>query len=826
MLTAVYLIRIKTVNAKEDMTQEMNQSEKIAETAGTKESSQSKELQESADTEESSMETETSSTEQTEAEAQVKDSAKASSPQTRALETNHGIDYTRSHFGIDASYTELSKSQRLSDVHVDAKEGVNAAFGFRGMSANNFATVGNTTLTPERHYYFEPLIWASFNLENNIGRKSFLADGILSGSGSFENTSINPYVNGKWIRYDTANADSPYGVLRRTGINSIAYQMTKEMYFFKKDNIEERYGELKAVMYTNDGFDVVMSILIDKRKGAGEVRYKFYNNTSEAIDMGIMEYGEIFSSSQTQSGGYPVMQSLGNDRGFFYRDDYYKDQLNIELQNGRAKWLTDYNHYTLYTENAVDINNRNRFGNNFLTPGIEGTPRDRGATLLSKTKAFYQFGTDVKTLQPGEAMTVGANYYYGGLKEPQKLTASTEKTLYYDTATELAPIDFDLTDIEGTSDDLYIIYNDEEPEKIQTLDLSDKESISGTVKIDASRLHSGENHVSLYAENDLYDASNEENITIEMRKLTAEVAIVKTPLDSSLDLMAIDKLIKSHNTIHTPPILTYQENGEPDTSKIGFVWSKINLADKETSSVDNIDLEVPTNIYGDNTVFNDTELVATDVKNVELSIRQVQKAATEAELFALIAEKSELKSWFMNDGTSTDAQIISTTVKPQEGTYEATIEVTGRSSGKVSRKIQVEVGGDLNILNIPSEIDFEQTPIRSKLSYVNKVDPVAITLDTSLGVNWTLTVIADNFKTSDGEAVSDILINRRNGVEEFVSASNSSIVYTGNEETASSDYKLLMPKDDGLLLKVRPGQVKSKSYTSTVTWTLTEDPTR
>ncbi|MFD2306934.1 hypothetical protein [Enterococcus termitis] len=748
----------------------------------------------------------------TDSELDVEEKSEDISPQ---LLTDHGEEYTREKFNIDSSFETLTPGT-TKDGFITAESGV--MFGFRGMMDRARAGV-NTTGTYS-HGYFEPIILKKGS--STTADRSY----VYNNSYYFTAQSINPYVNGTRINKGSNNSIIGLG---NSGITRYSYQKDKEMYFFKKDSEDSTTGELRAVMYTEDGFDIEFTLVLDKAKGVSSQRWEFINNREEDIDFAVMEYVDTFVDSDS----VPIY-SLGADKGF-YMQVKGKEQFNVILQDNNKNWLTAYTHFipgmiTGSTSGGyTSVRYNNAFGDDFATPGYEGRDWTKNQQMIPGRDSGYQLGTDVKTLKPGESLTTGADYYYGDAKTEPELDADTPEHVYYDTASTPADIHFDLDDVEGQSDKLYIKYNDDEPELIDEYQLDENHHTDGNIPLDQSRLHLGDNIVELYAENNIGVKSNMVDLDEEVRHLEATPEIAKVKQKEELSLDPFDAIIKEHNTIHDP-VLSYGADGPVDTSDIGFKWSDVILADSNTPDIDKVEVKVPTNIYGKNTELFEDDLVAIDAIDVELTVAEVNACENEAALLKLIQDKAELKAWKMDDGADPSAAVTSTTTKAEEGTYKAVITATGKDNAKVNREINVLVEDDeeqeLAIVEVPDTIAFEKTAINSSTTYVNKEENVDILLNTSLGVDWLLTVNAENFKNSDGEEVENILINKRNGLEEVVSPTNSSIVKEGSAADASSNYEIMMSKDDGLLLKVKPGQVKSKNYTSVVTWTLTSDPTR
>lgn len=348
--------------------------------------------------------------------------------------------------------------------------------------------------------------------------------------------------------------------------------------------------------------------------------------------------------------------------------------------------------------------------------------------------------------------------------------------------------------------------------------------IVGSFQIPLEELSLGKNSFSVWSGTQTGAEADAIEGSINIIHQEAEPNIQKVPLNGSLNLEIVEDVLKSHNTIHDP-ILRLSEDTELDTTETGFQWVKVNVADSETPEINNIDIDVPVNVYSEETtVINDDALLAIDAKDSSYTVQELKyNLVDQIALLQEMKSRSGVKAWSMDDGSEISVVTQGNTIKPETGKYSIDFYAS-KGKSKVEIKPSAFVSGDFRIANVPNSIEFEDAAIKAKTTYVDKTSPLSFKVDNSLGIeDWTLKVKASDFVDSDGNSVSSILVNKKEGFEEVVDKENSSIVLEGQGDDGSS-FDKEMPENKGLMLKVNPGQVKAREYKAEVTWTLENTP--
>lgn len=346
----------------------------------------------------------------------------------------------------------------------------------------------------------------------------------------------------------------------------------------------------------------------------------------------------------------------------------------------------------------------------------------------------------------------------------------------------------------------------------------------GSFQIPFEQLSLGKNSFSVWASNNLNSEVDAIEGSINIIHQEAEPNIQKVPLNGSLNLEIVDDVLKSHNTIHDP-ILTLSEGTELDTTGTGFQWVKVNVADSETPEINNIDIDVPVNVYSEETtVINDDALLAIDAKDSSYTVQELKyNLFDQLALLQEMKNRSGVKAWSMDDGSEIPVVTQGSSIKPEAGKYSINF-YSSKGKSKVEVKPSALVSGNFRIESVPNSIEFEDATIQTKTTYVNKTCALPFQVENSLGVeDWTLKVKASDFLDSDGNPVSSILVNKKAGFEEVVDKENSSVILEAQGADGSS-FMEEMSENEGLVLKVNPGQVKAREYKAEVTWTLENTP--
>ncbi len=94
-----------------------------------------------------------------------------------------------------------------------------------------------------------------------------------------------------------------------------------------------------------------------------------------------------------------------------------------------------------------------------------------------------------------------------------------------------------------------------------------------------------------------------------------------------------------------------------------------------------------------------------------------------------------------------------------------------------------------------------------------------------LSSNWVLYASAENPFTSTGNhTLKDALVFIDEKDNSFVINSEPIKIYAGNAVSSPTDVTVKWPENQGMLLVINPQNILAGSYSTTITWTLTDAP--
>lgn len=288
----------------------------------------------------------------------------------------------------------------------------------------------------------------------------------------------------------------------------------------------------------------------------------------------------------------------------------------------------------------------------------------------------------------------------------------------------------------------------------------------------------------------------------------------------TLDKKKIDELfsdIKGEGT-EIDTIATF------DSSKIGFQWVEVTLKDKLGNISDPI--KVPVNVLDAQTSASDlTNKIAINAEDLTYNPAQVKDAITNNALDTMLTKDSKVTAWDMADGTPYGVTLIGNNVKPAKGDYTADFLGTRNDqTGQITKQIKVTVGGELKFVNVPTEMNFNNSMIQSKVVYVGRQDDTwKIDIDNSLGTQWNLTAQATPLENQQKETVENALIFKDASGQEKILNSVTQEIAVG--DISADAPTVTWAEKEGILLKILPGTVKKGTYQSEITWTLEDTPT-
>lgn len=143
-------------------------------------------------------------------------------------------------------------------------------------------------------------------------------------------------------------------------------------------------------------------------------------------------------------------------------------------------------------------------------------------------------------------------------------------------------------------------------------------------------------------------------------------------------------------------------------------------------------------------------------------------------------------------------------------------------------EIDVAYSGKLGFKETPKTLSFKDSFISTFTSIIERKDAdwgISIEDTRAQKQPWTLSVKqASPFESMDGDTLTQVLIFRKNGVEDKgIDVENEVDVYSANSPNLN-DYFVSWQKDEGFFLKVPPGIAKAKQYQTELQWNLKDTP--
>ncbi|MBF2397069.1 BspA family leucine-rich repeat surface protein [Listeria seeligeri] len=143
-------------------------------------------------------------------------------------------------------------------------------------------------------------------------------------------------------------------------------------------------------------------------------------------------------------------------------------------------------------------------------------------------------------------------------------------------------------------------------------------------------------------------------------------------------------------------------------------------------------------------------------------------------------------------------------------------------------EINVAYSGKLGFKETPKTLSFKDSFISTFTSTIERKDAdwgISIEDTRAQKQPWTLSVKqASPFESMDGDTLTQVLIFRKNGVEDKgIDVENEVDVYSEKSPNLN-DYFVSWQKDEGFFLKVPPGTAKAKQYQTELQWNLKDTP--
>ncbi|TWW10424.1 cell surface protein [Dellaglioa algida] len=162
-------------------------------------------------------------------------------------------------------------------------------------------------------------------------------------------------------------------------------------------------------------------------------------------------------------------------------------------------------------------------------------------------------------------------------------------------------------------------------------------------------------------------------------------------------------------------------------------------------------------------------------------------------------------------------------LKLGDNTYTIRVDDGYGDSKTVQSTITVKDLGKIDLTTV-NDLNFGTIPIPQSTTTYNPVSAMNVELEASLPGSWNLGVEGSDVVGADRSILKGALIYKDsvNAAETVVNSNSLTIL---NGQSSASKVTKTWAKDTGILLKVKPSEVKTQSYKATINWTLSHTPT-
>lgn len=157
------------------------------------------------------------------------------------------------------------------------------------------------------------------------------------------------------------------------------------------------------------------------------------------------------------------------------------------------------------------------------------------------------------------------------------------------------------------------------------------------------------------------------------------------------------------------------------------------------------------------------------------------------------------------------------------------VKVTANDNFKnKAETVTVVYAGALEFKTVPSELAFKSTVIPTVKTTIQRQEPdwsIIISDSRILSTDWNLYAsIKKPFTSMSNHTIEDALVFIDEKDENFVINSEPTEIYSGNKVSSPTDTTIKWSENRGMLLTVNPQNILAESYSTTITWTLSDAP--
>ena len=157
------------------------------------------------------------------------------------------------------------------------------------------------------------------------------------------------------------------------------------------------------------------------------------------------------------------------------------------------------------------------------------------------------------------------------------------------------------------------------------------------------------------------------------------------------------------------------------------------------------------------------------------------------------------------------------------------VKVTANDNFKnKAETVTVVYAGALEFKTVPSELAFKSTVIPTVKTTIQRQETdwsIIISDSRILSTDWNLYAsIKKPFTSVSNHTIEDALVFIDEKDENFVINSEPTEIYSGNKVSSPTDTTIKWSENKGMLLTVNPQNILAESYSTTITWTLSDAP--
>lgn len=157
------------------------------------------------------------------------------------------------------------------------------------------------------------------------------------------------------------------------------------------------------------------------------------------------------------------------------------------------------------------------------------------------------------------------------------------------------------------------------------------------------------------------------------------------------------------------------------------------------------------------------------------------------------------------------------------------VKVTANDNFKnKAETVTVVYAGAPEFKTVPSELAFKSTVIPTVKTTIQRQEldwSIIISDSRILSTDWNLYAsIKKPFTSMSNHTIEDALVFIDEKDENFVINSEPIKIYSGNEVSSPTDTTIKWSENRGILLTINPQNILAESYSTTITWTLSDAP--